>query len=304
MGIYSSILRVFIAISVVLSVYTGDIEYSTALTILAGVYIFAYFLIPKNQSSKRFFFIFDIFFISTAIYLTGYTYLSLLIIPIFTEFVKDSREIIYFSILSLIPVFVSLYVSNFTEFSFIPIIFAGTAGIFGLYKSFSDRENYFRELKNEMENLYIKNISYQEMINQQNKILKVYSSLKEMREKNFPLKIWIYDINEVLEADGLMFFDLKNNKCYSTEKINCDKEILKYIDKPVLFFKNHELNKKLNAPYVVAVTIEDKTDVYGVVIIVSKLKDIDMETVKVLKDNLVLYMIEKNLPQKISKDKD
>ncbi|SNZ11053.1 hypothetical protein SAMN06265182_1994 [Persephonella hydrogeniphila] len=302
MGIYSSILRIFIAISVILSVYTGDIEYSTALSVLSGVYIFAYFLIPKNPSSKRLFFIFDIFFISISIYLTGYTYLSLLIIPIFAEFVKDTKEIVYFSTLSLIPVFTSLYISNFTELSFIPIIFAGTTGILGLYRTFSDRENYFRELKNEMENLYIKNISYQEMINQQSKILKVYSSLKQMREKKFPLKIWIYDINETLGTDGIMFFDIKNNRCYSTEKINCDKSILNYIDKPVIFFKNHEVNKKLNAPHVVAITVEDKTDVYGIVIIVSKLKEIDKETVEIIRDNLVLYINE--LSENTNKDMD
>ena len=301
MGIYSTIVRFFIALSVIVSLYTGDLEYNTALTILSLIYIAGYLLIPKNKNTKYLYFLIDAVFISFAIYLTGYTYLSVLIIPLFSEFVKENRDIIYFLTFSFIPVFTALYTANFSEFSFVPLILGGLVGIYGLNKTFIQKEKYFNDLKNDMENLYIKNISYQEKINQQEKILSVYNSLKKMRKNRFPLKIWIYDINEILGSDGIMFFDLKNNRCYSTEKIQCNKEILKFIDRPFIEFKNHEVNKILNAPYVYAITIENNKDVVGIVVFVSKLKDIDKDNLELIRDHLVLYSIENT---ETSMDKD
>jgi len=292
MGIFSTTVRIFIALSVILSLYTGDLEYSTALTILSLIYIAGYLLIPKTKNTKYMYLLIDTIFISFAIYLTGYTYLSVLIIPLFPEFVKENRDIMYFLAVSSIPVFTALYTANFSEFSFIPLIAGGLIGIYGLNQTFIQKEKYFNDLKNDMENLYIKNISYQEKINQQEKILSVYNSLKKMRKNKFPLKMWIYDINEILGSDGIMFFDLKNNKCYATEKVQCNKDILKFIDKSFLEFKNHEVNKILSAPYVYAVTIEDKKDVSGIVVFVSKLKDIDKDLLELIKDQLVLYSIE------------
>ena len=301
MGIYSTVVRFFIAISVIVSLYTGDLEYNTALTILSLIYIAGYLLIPKNRNTKYLYFLIDVVFISFAVYLTGYTYLSVLIIPLFSEFVKENKDILYFLTLSSIPVFIALYTANFSEFSFVTLLIGGLVGIYGLNKTFIQKEKYFNDLKNDMENLYIKNISYQEKINQQEKILSVYNSLKKMREKRFPLKIWIYDINEILGSDGIMFFDLKNNRCYATEKIQCNKDILKFIDRPFLEFKNHEVNKILNAPYVYAVTIENNKDITGIVVFVSKLKDIDRDILELIRDQLVLYSIENT---ETSMDKD
>ena len=300
MGIYSTIVRFFVALSVIVSLYTGDLEYSTALTILSLIYISGYLLIPKNKNTKYLYFVIDAVFISFAVYLTGYTYLSVLIIPLFSEFVKESKDTIYFLTVSFIPVFTALYTANFSEFSFIPLIIGGLIGIYGLNQTFIQKEKYFNDLKNDMENLYIKNISYQEKISQQDKILSVYNSLKKMRKNRFPLKIWIYDINEILGSDGIMFFDLKNNRCYSTEKIQCNKEILNFIDRPFIEFKNHQVNKILNAPYVYAVTIENNKDLVGIVVFISKLKEIDKEILELIRDQLVLYSIETS---ELSKDK-
>lgn len=297
MGIYSTVVRFFVALSVIVSLYTGDLEYSTALTILSLIYISGYLLIPKNKNTKYLYFVIDVVFISLAVYLTGYTYLSVLIIPLFSEFVKESKDIIYFLTVSFIPVFTALYTANFSEFSFIPLIIGGLIGIYGLNQTFIQKEKYFNDLKNDMENLYIKNISYQEKISQQDKILSVYNSLKKMRKNRFPLKIWIYDINEILGSDGTMFFDLKNNRCYSTEKIQCNKEILNFIDRPFIEFKNHQVNKILNAPYVYTLTIENNKDLTGIVVIVSKLKDINKDQLEMISDHLILYSIEN--PQKI-----
>ncbi|WP_457639612.1 hypothetical protein [Persephonella sp.] len=292
MNIYQILVRIFTAAAVVVSLFSGDIEYRTALTILSGIYIFLFLLIPKGQSSKYVFLIVDILFISFAIYLTGQTYLSILIVPLFSEFVKDQKDVLFFSVFSSIPVLTALYISNFSEFLFIPIILAGVMGTAGLYRAFTDREKYFNELKNEMENLYIKNISFQEAMEDQSRLLELYESLKKMRENRFPLKVWIYDINERLGTDGIIFFDIANNRCYSTGDANCSKELLRYIDAPVVNFQEHRVNEILDAEKVVGITIEDRDNIYGIIFIASKLKEIDLQALQLIKDQLTLYFLE------------
>ncbi|WP_457624138.1 hypothetical protein [Persephonella sp.] len=292
MNLYQVLVRIFIALSVIISLFSGDIEYSTALTILSVLYIFAFLLTPNNTGSKYIFLIVDIFFITLAVYLTGYTYLALLVIPLFSEFVMDTRESIYFLILSVIPVMVALYVSNFSEFMFIPVIAAGFAGIAGLYRTFYDRERYFRQLKNEMENLYIKNISFQEFIDREGRYRDIYTSLKEMRKNKHPVKIWIYDINEKLGTDGIIYFDIKNRRCYSTGKAKCTKEILQFIDAPVVEFEDHEVNRLLDADHVTAVTVEDNQQIYGVFVFISRLREIDREAIEIVREQLLLYFME------------
>jgi len=292
MNVFQLLVRVFIAVAVITSLFAGDIEYSTALVLLSGIYILAFLLTPKNSTGKYLVLLMDIVFLSIAIYLTGYTSLSILVVPLFAEFVKDIKDIGYFSLLSVVPIAISLYVSGFNDYIFLPIILAGVMGIAGLYKTFADREDYFRQLKNEMENLYIKNISFQEIIDLQGKFNRLYSSLKEMREKKHPIKIWIYDINEKLGTDGIVFFDLQHNRCYSTGKTTCRKELLEYIDEPFMVFKNHPVNSMFDAPYVYVITVEDRDKVYGVFAFVSKLKEIDPQLIKMVSEQLLLYFLE------------
>jgi len=166
MNIYQIIVRVLISGGVLLSLYTGSFDYATALAILSIIYFFSYIILPKSKNSRYLFLIIDVIFISIAIYLTGNAYLSLFVIPLFSEFVRDIKEIGYFFLLASSPLMISLYVSNFSELTIIPILLAGLAGVYGIYKTFVDRDNYYKQLKTEMENLYIKNISFQEKIEQ------------------------------------------------------------------------------------------------------------------------------------------
>ncbi|NPA57771.1 MAG: hypothetical protein GXN94_00610 [Aquificae bacterium] len=302
MSIFQFLVRVFIALAVASSLFMGKIEYSTALALLSGIYILAFLLIPKNATSRYIILLMDVVFLSLSIYLTGYTYLAFLVVPLFAEFVRDWKDTIYFLLLSAFPVAVALFVSGFNDYTVVPITVAGLLGTAGLYKTFADRERYFRHLKNEMENLYIKNISFQEMVDRLGKLKEVYSSLKKLRKEKLPLKLWIYDINEKLGTDGIVYFDFINHKCYSTGEAVCKKELLQHIDSPFLVFRNHQVNDLMEAPFVYALTVEDRDRVYGILIFVSKLKEVDQQLLEVVGEQLFLYFIE-NSDQKPS-DKD
>ncbi len=302
MEFFPVLIRLFIALTVIIVAFTGDIEYDVALFSLSGVYLISYFLIPKTNNTKYIFLIIDTLFISISIYLTGYIHLSMLIVPLYYEFVKEKKDSVYFLILASVPVLISLYVSYFSEFAIIPLTIAGLTGIYAIYYSYSSIENYFKKLKDEMENLYIKNISYQEKIEQQEQILKILKSLNKMREEKIPLKLWIYDINEILGTDGIVYFDLLNSRCYSTEKVKCEKDALKIIEGDFQFYHNHDINRIFNAPYVCGITIGKGEEIDGVLFFVSKLKPLNPETVKIIKDQLDLYMLELSAEKISQKD--
>ncbi|MDQ7056872.1 MAG: hypothetical protein Q9M89_10705 [Persephonella sp.] len=302
MNIFQILIRFFIAFTVILATLNGNVDYSGALFSLSGMYFLSYLLVPKNTNTKYLFLLFDIFFISISTYLTGYVHLSMLTVPLFVEFVRNYRDTLYFLSLSSIPLFISSYISYFSEFTFLSTTLAGLIGIYGLYSSFSKIEKDFKEAKNEMENLYIKNISYQEKIQQQEELLSILKSLKKMREEKIPLKLWIYDINEILGIDGIVYFDFLNSRCYSTEKVKCEKDALKLIEGDFELYQNHDINRIFNAPYVFAITIGKGEEIDGVLFFVSKLKPLNAEVIKIIKDQLNLYMLELSAEKISQKD--
>ncbi|WP_297454965.1 hypothetical protein [Persephonella sp.] len=301
MNIYQIIIRILISGGVLLSLYTGAFDYATALAVLSIIYFFSYIILPKGKNSKYMFLIIDTIFISIAVYLTGNAYLSLFVIPLFSEFVKDIRDIGYFFLLSASPVMISLYVSDFSELTIVPILFAGLVGIYGLYKTFIEKDSHYKELKQEMENLYIKNISFQEKIEQLSKKEQLYQSLKKLRDNRFPLKIWIYDLNEIMGTDGVIFFDFTEHKCYSTGKVECNKDILKYIQEPVQKISSQEINEEKGFPHITASFIDINGEPVGALIFFSSLKDINLSDIEFIREQLILYFLE-NSGKEISKE--
>lgn len=296
MSIYQAGIRLLIVIGIIISLYSGDFDYTPAITLLAIIYFFSYVLIPKGKNTKYLFLLVDIAFLSIGIYFTGNSYLVLFLVPLFTEFVRESKEIVYFLFSSAIPLYLALYTSNFSDLSIPLILAAGFFGIAGLYLAYKQKDKYFEELKNDMENMYIKNISFQEKIEQIEKKLRIYNFLETLRERKFPLKLWIYDLNELLGTDGIILFDFEKNKCFSTGNVECNKDILKYIEKPFQKFENTEINHIFNAPYIYSVILDDGKNPVGAMIFISKLKDINPDFIKIVKEQLTLYFLESNKP--------
>ncbi len=298
MIIYHILVRLFITTGVTAALYIGNIEYKTALTILSVVYLFLHILInfPEEKDiSKYISLTVDVSFLTFMIYMTALPYLAVFILPVFSDFLHNKKDILLYTLLGTIPVGTSLYISNFSEFLFIPLILGGMAGMIKLRQIFIQKERYFRQQKDEMENLYLKNIAYEEKLDQYARLFSVIESLQKLKDGKLFFQGWLYELDEILSADGVAFFDFNERKCISTSGIKCEKEILKYVTDPIQEFKESPVNELLGSEYVVTLLIENNETISGVLIIAYRFKIEKREEIyRIILDYLRCYLKEKH----------
>jgi len=296
--IYHILVRLFITTGVTAALYIGNIEYKTALTILSVVYLFLHILInfPEEKDiSKYISLTVDVSFLTFMIYMTALPYLAVFILPVFSDFLHNKKDILLYTLLGTIPVGTSLYISNFSEFLFIPLILGGMAGMIKLRQIFIQKERYFRQQKDEMENLYLKNIAYEEKLDQYARLFSVIESLQKLKDGKLFFQGWLYELDEILSADGVAFFDFNERKCISTSGIKCEKEILKYVTDPIQEFKESPVNELLGSEYVVTLLIENNETISGVLIIAYRFKIEKREEIyRIILDYLRCYLKEKH----------
>jgi len=296
--IYHILVRLFITTGVIAALYIGNIEYKTALTILSVIYLFLHILtnFPEDKEISRYIsLIIDVSFLTFMIYMTGLSYLAVFILPVFSDFLYSKKDMFIYTVLATVPVGTSLYISNFSEFLFIPLILGGMAGMVKLRQHFFQKERYFRQQKDEMENLYLKNIAYEEKIDQYARLFSIIESLQKLKDGKLVFQGWLYEINEILSADGVAFFDFNERKCISTGEIKCEKEILKYVTDPIQEFEESPVNELLGSDYVVTVLIEDGESISGVLIISYRFKTERREEIyRVILDYLRCYLKERS----------
>ncbi len=282
---YSVLVRVFIVLGIAIAIYFGNIDYGKPLILMSLVYLFLYFIIFDYEEKiwlKYIFLIIDMLFITLMIYLTGFPYLSVFIIPIISDFINDKKEIIFFSLASLIPIGMSLYMSNFTDFLFIPLILGGISGALKLKVLLNKKEKEIKRLKEDAEEIYIQNIKLQDKLEENKKILETIRLLKSLQKGEISLKQFIYILKEIIEADDIVFFDYINAKCISTDRNKCDKSVLKYINENPQVFTKGVINEKFDSEYVVSVVLEKEENIIGVLFVVFKFKP---------KDNKLVYKL-------------
>ena len=275
---YSALVRVFIVLGIVIAIYFANIDYGIPLILMSLVYVFLYFIIFDYEEKnwlKYIFLIIDMLFITTMIYLTGFPYLSVFIIPIISDFIDNKKEIIFFLLTSLIPVGMSLYISNFTDFLFIPLILGGLAGTLKLKAVLNKKDREIKKLKEDAEEIYIQNIKLQDKLEETKKVLEILRLLKKLQNNDISLKQFIYILKDILEADDIVFFDYINAKCISTDRNKCDKSVLKYIKENPQIFTKDIVNEKFDSEYVVSLILEKDEHIIGVLFIVFKFKPKD-----------------------------
>ncbi|NPA12731.1 MAG: hypothetical protein GXO45_01955 [Aquificae bacterium] len=289
------IVRIVIALAVLTTAFVSNDETKTIIIVASLTYAFFSLVIPKNSAFKYVQFVIDVMFITIIMFITGYSPLSLLLVPLFTEYVRSIRDTILFLIFFLLTLVETLYITNFTEITVVFIAVASLISIYGLYQQFKEEEEKFKELEEQSKNLYIKAKGYEEKIDELNSIISVYKSLQTLRKEKHPIREWIYDLDEKLGTDGIVLFDRRVRKCFNIKDkdVECKPEILKYIKEPIMEFTNHEVNKILNnIPYVWTIVIEEDGEVFGILVIASKLKKLDKEVLDIIKDQLTLYFLE------------
>ncbi|RUM58783.1 MAG: hypothetical protein DSY53_04150 [Persephonella sp.] len=279
---YSILVRFFIVLGTILTVYFANIDYGNPLILASLAYLVLYIIVieAENRSWIKFLFLgIDMLFISTIIYFTGFHYLSVFIIPLIVDFIDSKKDIFMFSLFATIPIAISLYISNFTDILFIPLIFAGLAGFFKLKSLINKKEKELKKIREDIEEIYIQNIKYQDRLEENKKILSTLNLLNDLQEGKLNLKQFIFILKEILSADDIVFFDYIKSKCVSTDRNKCDKSILKYIkDNPQIFTKSL-INEKFDAEYIVSVVLENKKGVIGVIFFIYKLKPRDAKLV-------------------------
>jgi hypothetical protein len=288
-------IRLIITITAIYLIFSSNLEYKIALSALSGLYLIQFMIFYFFEKSKIYSYInllVDIAFIIIITATTKNPYFSLFIIPFISSFLRNFKSFLYYFLLSLIPIGFGYYVSNFNAFLLVPISLTAVLGYLKLKKEQDIINKYIRELKDEMENLYIKNISFQEKISQYQDIDSVYDTMKKLKENKINLNSWLYGIYEQLNADGVVLFDFKNSRCVNIGTGKCDKELLKYITEELDILEDTPVNDKLNAKKVVSILCELNGNINCVLLFVysEELND-DFEKFKIIKDYLTLYFL-------------
>ncbi len=293
--IYSFIIRAFVVLGVIASLIIENVEYKSALIILSIIYLllFAIFVITGEgkKNLKYIFYVIDVIFLTFIIYITGLTYLSNFVIPFFAEFIEDKNEYIYYGILSLIPVGLSLFISNFSDYIFIPLILSGLTAIYKVKREFEEKEWYYRKLKSQMEKLYKENINMQEEILQNQEVINLVPALQRMLREDISLKETLYELNEYFKSKGIFFIDFLNHRCISVGNAECHKEALAFVKDEIQVLNSKEIVEILNCQKAYSIVINNKDDlVFGLLFILfDESVKIPEKIIYIIKDYFDFY---------------
>ncbi len=291
--IYEILIRFIIALSVIYVSFSLDLEYKIASSILATIYFFQYLIMLPFQNGKvyRYInFIIDIAFISLYTYLFQNPYFALFVLPFSIDFLRSKIDFNVYLFLSFIPLLIGFYISGFSDILHIFIYSSVFLGIFKMFKITEQSKSYIDSIKEKMENLYIKNLVYQDKLEQKSNLINLIKLSQKLKNKKITLKSWIFGLYDMLNADGILLFDLKKRKCINIGDAECNKDVLKYITDPFEIITDSPINEKLNAKVVVSLTSEINNNLNAVCLFLYDEELTDNEQIfEILKNYLDLY---------------
>jgi len=293
---YSILARFFIIIGIIWAIHILNIEYSQFLILLSLAYFVGFLiLVPSEEKKiiKYLLLILDIAYITAIIYLTGLPYVAVFILPLLTDFMDDTKDIVIFSVLSAIPVGLSLYLTNFTDLLFIPLILGGAVGFFKLKALLMAKEKYFNNLKLDFEDIYIKNLKLQDSLEKKKEFFNFLKLLKRFRNKEIKFRDFLVNLKEYFKADNIMFFHHLSGKCIKIKNSDCNPKVFEYITENPQLFSNSVVNELLNSDYVLTLVIEYKGKPIGTLIFLFKNRpNINDKYIEALLDNFRLFYLE------------
>ncbi len=251
-----------------------------------------FYFFEKNKIYYYINLVVDIAFILIISFTTSSPYFSLFVLPFISNFLNSYKSFLYYLALSFIPIGSGYYISNFSSFLIIPLFFSTILGYLKLKREQDRINRYVKGLKDDMENLYIKNIAFQEKIEEYKDISSIYTIMNKLKDKKINIQSWLYGIYEELNTDGIVFFDFKDNKCINIGNGKCDKELLKYITEEIDVLEDTPVNEKLGSAKVVSILCEQDGNI-NCVLLFSYIGDLNdnFEKFKIIKDYLTLYYL-------------
>ncbi len=270
--IYSFFIRFFVVLGIIASLIIENVEYKSALIILSIIYLLFFSILAITSEGKKnlkyVFYAVDVAFLSFIIYITGLTYLSNFVIPFFSEFLDGKEEFSYYGFLSAVPVGLALYLSNFSDYIFLPLIFSGITAIYKVKREFEEKEWNLKKIKSQMDNLYKENLKLQEEILENQISMQLLPTMQSIIKKELSFKEGLYQLNEFFRAKGIAFIDFVNHRCIAVGDAECKKEVLAFVKDEIQVLENKEITELLNCYKVYSVVISNKDDlVFGILFI-------------------------------------
>ncbi len=293
--IYSFLIRFFVVLGVIASLLIENVEYKSALIILSIIYLLFFAILAitseRKKSLKYIYYAIDVAFLTFIVYVTGLTYLSNFVIPFFSEFVENKEEYVYYGILSLIPVGEALFISNFSDYIFIPLILSGLVAIYKVKRDYEEKEWFYKKLKSQMEKIYKENLKLQEEILENQEMINILPSLQKVLKGELSFKEALFELNEYFKAKGIFFIDFIHHKCIAIGDTDCHKEALAFVKDEIQLHSSDELKEILQSQNVYSIVINNKDDiVYGILFILFEDKvQIPDRILNIVKDYFDFY---------------
>ncbi len=262
-------IKVLIVITSLIIVLYEHIDYKIPFLILNLFYISSVFLIISFYKGKLFkvlMFFIDVIFISIFSYLTSYPEISLFIFPLAVNFLENKKDIILFSVLSLVPLSLGLYISGFSEIIFIPIYIAFILSFLNFYKKLSIEKKVINEIKKDMESIYTENLKLQEYLYEYQAYKNIINLINDLEDRNISLEGFLSAIYNETNTKGIVFYDFERRKCIAIGELDCKKDIPKYLTTGFNVLEETKVNKEFLTKYIISCSIENKNHIYGFLI--------------------------------------
>ncbi len=290
------LIRVLIAVTVLYFIFYENFDYKIPFLSLVIFYVSLFFLLStffKSSRNIRYTLLFiDTVFISIFVYLSSYPEIGLFILPLALNFTESKKAIFIASVMAVVPIFISVYISSLSEIAFLPLYIAFVASVVGIYRKIRNEKRFLDKIKSDMEDLYEENINLRDIIEKQKIYINLLHVSNQLLEKKLSLNSYLAVIFEYTTSKGVLFYDFNQKKCIAIGEVECKKDVPKYIVPGFNILENTKVNELLDTPFIVAVSIETNRHTNGFLLFCYEVFD-EKETklIKVINSYLKAYFV-------------
>ncbi len=247
-------LRLIIVVSILVYINFYNFDYKIPLSILAVSYfIGSLILYPLSRGNflKHFLYIIDVSIITYFTYTTGSTYFSLFWIP-FLFYMKNIYDVILFSIYTFIIFGISLYLSGFSDFTVIFLLFSFIVVLVKDYfetQYFKKRISYYNNIAKE---IYLENLKCNDKSMFYKRFYNIYNAISLFKNRKLEDSRFVNTLFENLNADSIILYDKVTNNFFtkSLSKIQLKNIDVKLFEDKI--YVGEYFNRELGFKYIIS----------------------------------------------------
>lgn len=248
------LIRFIIVISILVYVNFYNFDYKIPLSILSFSYfIGSLILFPLRQGDflKHFLYIIDTSIIVYFTFTTGSIYFSLFWIP-FLFYIKKFHDVILFSIYTFVIFGISFYISNFSDFTLIFLLFSFIVVLVKNYfetKYYKERLSHYNDLAKE---IYTENLKCAGKLELYKKFYNIQNAISLFKKGKLDPQIFVNNLFENLNADSVILYNrlLNDFTIKSLHKIDLESINIEQFEDKV--YINEYFNSKLGFKYIIS----------------------------------------------------